>query len=244
MRKIIYYICLCTLAVMLFSCDKDNYDAPDARISGKIIDHNGKQVQTEQGSGNMRIKMEELSWGNGSDDISITPTYLNVKQDGTYINTKIFSGEYRLTPIEGPFYPISEEDASLVKIKGNVNHDFTIIPYLELEWVGEPVVTNDNYIEASVRFKRNAKVGEVMPDLLNGQLFIATTQYAGNNNYDSQLVGGVKTIVNSDEGSTITFKTTRAVKYTGTSYYVRVGICCSDSYKKYNYTDIIKVDVK
>ena len=34
-----------------------------------------------------------------------------------------------------------------------------------------------------------------------------------------------------------------AIKYSNT-YWVRVGACCNDTYKKYNFTDIKKIDLK
>ena len=242
MKKIVNKIMLLLMAGCLFSCETDNYDAPDATIQGRILDHNGKLLQTEQGSGNMRIKMDELSWAKGNEDISIIPRYLNVMQDGNYINTKWFAGEYRMTPIEGAFYPYAEE-GEIVKIGGTVTRDFTVTPYLDIEWVKEPTLTSDNYIEASVRFKRNAKDGATMPNLLNGVLCISTNQYCGNNNKDGQLFSGTKAIASGDEGTVIEFRSSMAVKYTGTIYWVRIGICCDDQYKKYNYTDIKTVTV-
>ena len=230
------------MTICLFSCEKDNYDDPDATIQGRILDHRGNLLQTEQGRGDMRIKMDELSWANGNDDVSIIPRYLNVNQDGTYITEKWFAGAYRMTPIEGAFYPYSEE-GEMVKIKGTVTQDFTVTPYLDIEWVKEPTLTSDNYIEVSVRFKRNAKDGASMPNLNNAILCISTNQYCGNNNKDSQLFNGTQKVTNDDEGTVIELKTSMAVKYTGTIYWVRVGICCDDQYKKYNYTDIKTVTV-
>jgi hypothetical protein len=226
-----------------FSCETDNYDAPDATIQGRILDPAGNPLQTEQGAGNMRIKMDELSWAKGDESIAILPRYLNMKQDGEYVNNKWFAGEYRMTPVEGPFYPYDEE-GEIVQISGTTTQDFTVTPYLDIEWVKEPALTADNFIEASVRFKRNAKAGAAMPDLNNAVFCIATTQYCGNNNKDSQLFNGTRAVTNGEEGAVIELKTSMAVKYTGTTYYVRAGICCNDTYKKYNYTGIRSVSVK
>ena len=241
MKRIFYIISIITLTFGLYSCEKDNYDDPDATIQGRIIDQNGVPMQTEQGKDNMRIKMEELSWGGGDSEVAIIPTYLNMMQDGSYINTKIFSGEYRMTPVEGPFYPYDEE-GEVIKIKGSVTKDFTVTPYLDVEWVSKPTVTADNKITCSVKFKRNKKEGANMPDLNNAKLFIATTQYVGNNNKDDQVNGGTVAVTNDQEGQTLVF-TSNAVKYTNATYYVRVGVCCNDNYKKYNYTDIQVVKV-
>ncbi|MDR1121557.1 MAG: DUF3823 domain-containing protein [Dysgonamonadaceae bacterium] len=225
-----------------YACELDNYDAPDAQISGRIIDPSGNLLRTEPGGSNMRIKMEELSWATADTSIAITPTYLNVKIDGTYTNTKIFSGQYRMTPVEGAFYPCDPE-GEVITIAGSVQQDFVVIPYLDVEWVEEPHVTPDTLVEASIRFTRNAKDGEFMPDVLNARLCISTNQYVGNNNYFSDIISGTVSLTNAQEGQTIVMRTSRKVKYTATDYFVRVGACCNDTYKKYNYTTIVKIHV-
>lgn len=242
MKKLLYILFLSIVVSLNYSCEKDNYDEPTATIQGQIYDHNGKPLQLEQGKGSMTIKMEELSWKTGDEEVSVAPMYLNMKQNGSYINTKWFAGEYKMTPTEGAFYPYNEE-GEVVNIKGTTTKDFTVVPYLDVEWVKEPYVTSNNFIEASVKFKRNTLDGATMPDLNNALFCIAMTEYVGNNNYDSQLIGGTVKITNDMENTTIEFRTTRAVKYTNMSYYVRVGICCSDAYKRYNYTDIKVVEV-
>ena len=242
MKRLYYFLTVIACLSLMYSCEKDNYDAPDAEIQGRILDQNGKPLQTEQGASNMRIEMEELSWQHGDENISVTPTYLNVKQDGSFINSKIFQGEYKMTPVEGPFFPYDEGGDTLT-INGSVTKDFTVIPYLNVEWVTEPYLDESNYIKATIKFTRNAKEGTAQPDLNNAIFCIATTQYVGNNNYDSQLISGTIAVSNSQEGQTISLTTSRAVKYTSTTYYVRGGVCCSDAYKKYSYTDIKTVVV-
>ena len=237
MKKIYYYLTIVTLLFLAASCEKDNYNGPNAGVQGRILDPSGNPLQTEQGGSNMRIKMEELSWKS-----AIVPTYLNLKEDGTYVNSKLFSGTYKMTPVEGAFYPYDVAGDTL-EIKGTVTKDFTVVPYLKVEWVTRPYVNDTNYIAASIKFTRNPKAGMTMPSLNNARFFIATTQYVGNNNYDSQLIAGTVAVTNAQEGQTINFITSRAVKYTHATYYVRVGVCCNDSYKKYNYTDIKTVVV-
>ncbi len=237
MKNYIIYLILLLVTLSFSNCEIDNYEIPGASIEGKIIDNNGRMLQTEQGSGNMKIKMEELSWAGDDSTIAVIPTYLSVKQDGSFNNSKIFSGKYRITPIEGPFYPYNEE-GEIVNIEGYASINFEITPYLNVEWVTEPFLNDSNFIEAEVKFTRNEKEGQPMPDLNDARLFISTTQYCGDNNYDNQLVAAPLVINNDQEGETIHLITSRAVKYVGTSYYVRVGINCKDAYKKYNYTGI------
>jgi hypothetical protein len=242
MKKFIIYSLLLLVTLSFSQCEIDNYPEPEASIEGKIMDANGAMLQTEQGGGNMKLKLEELSWAGDDTTIAIIPSYLTVKQDGSFNNSKIFSGEYRITPIEGPFYPYNVE-GELVTVSGHTTINFEVTPYLNIEWVTEPRLTVDNFIEAEVRFTRNQKEGLSAPDLNDARLYISTTKYCGNNNYDNQLVAAPLIVNNNQEGQTIRLITSRAVKYVGTTYYVRVGINCKDAYKKYNYTDIKTVVV-
>jgi len=135
-KKIIYFLSAAIFVLSINSCEKDNYAGPDASIEGQILDHNGNPLQLDQGQGSMKIKMEELSWITEKGGQAITPTYLAVKQDGSYMNSKIFSGKYKMTPIEGAFYPYNIE-GDTVDISGSVSKSFTVTPYQTVEWVTE-----------------------------------------------------------------------------------------------------------
>jgi hypothetical protein len=219
----------------------DNYDGPNAQITGRVLDHNGQLLRTEPGASNMRIQMDELSWANGDTSIAIIPRYLNMRMDGTFTNTKIFSGTYRVMPIEGPFYPYGDGDT--IVINGSAVKDFVVIPYLDVNWVTEPTVTADSLLECSIQFTRNTKDGEFMPDVLNARLCISSNQYVGNNNHYGDIISGAVTVTNAQEGTAITLRTTQQLKYYDTDIYVRVGVCCNDNYKKYNYTTVVKLHV-
>jgi hypothetical protein len=211
----------------MVSCQIDNYEAPDATIQGTFYDHNGQPLQINHGSEYLR--MREISWAKDSNDY-IGNRMLKVQQDGTYRNTKQFSGEYRMLPYSGPFFPYDDEkldkdDAGeLVKISGVTTKDFTVMPYLTIEWAKKPTITADNFIECSVRFKRNQKAGYAMPDLREGWLRISRTINASA--YDADLFPTKIVLTNDMEGQEITFRTARAVKYTGIDYYIRVTMNC------------------
>jgi len=219
----------------MYSCEKDNYETPNAVLQGTVIDAHDVPLQLEQGQGTGRIRMEETSWS----DTPI-PFYLNLKQDGSYVNNKLFAGTYLVTPVEGAFYPVQGET---IEINGSTQHDFHVTPYLQVEWVNEPTVLAGGQVTATFKFTRNAgPAGEAMPNLLDYQLFISTTQYVGNNNFDGTVVGGVVSVANDKENMPITITSTAPMKY-ATTYWVRVGVRVNDSYKKYNYTTIKTVTV-
>lgn len=233
MKKIIFYT---IIALFTWSCEIDNYDGPNASIQGLLADTNGTGLQIEQGSSSARIKMEEVSWSS-----TPIPFYLNFKMDGTYNNSKVFAARYAVTPLEGPFYPVT---ADTIDVSGNTTHNFTVTPYLNVIWVGEPTVNAEKTITAKFKFTRNASpvAGVVMPNLLDYQLFISTTKFVGNNNADLNLVASAVATTNMMENQELSITTKTAVKYS-TTYYIRVGVRVSDSFKKYNYTDVKTVVV-
>ncbi|MBT1688963.1 DUF3823 domain-containing protein [Dawidia soli] len=236
MKYIFYYmIAIVTLA----SChDTDNYVEPNATIQGRILDQDGNPLQLEQGASSMRIRMQELSWSE-----TAVPTFLNVKVDGTYSNNKIFAGHYRMQPVDGPFYPLADDAAKMADIVGVTDLDFSVVPYLNVAWVTPPTVTADKKVTATFRFTRNAAPGGVIqPNVLDYQLFISTTKYVGNNNFDATVVSAVVPVTNDKESTDITIMSAQPMKY-ATTFFVRVGVRVNDSFKKYNYTDVRTVAV-
>lgn len=240
MKRTIQYIAL-GAALVFGACKKDNYTAPDATIQGKITDNHGSPLQMEQGQGSGRLRIEEISW-------SATPAaqYLNFKIDGSYLNTKLFPGKYRVLPIEGAYYPLdAATKAQEIEIGGGKSGtaDFQVVPYLDVQWVGDPVVGTDKKITAKFKFTRNAApAGLTQPALSDYQLFISTTQYVGNNNFDNTRVGAVVPVTATAEGTELTITSSQPMKY-ATTFYVRIGVRSNDSFKKYNYTTVKTVIV-
>ena len=223
------YIAIIVCCCLAFSCEIDNYNGPDATIQGTFYDHNGQPLQLNHGSG--YIRMREISWAKGDPDVFIGNRTLNVQQDGTYRNTKQFTGEYLMLPYSGNFYPYDDvkldgDDAGdLVKISGTTTKDFTVTPYLTIEWVEKPTVTADLYLECTVRFTRNRKAGYEMPDLREGRLQISRTANAASGN-NSNLFPTPLTLTNEMEGQDIKFRSAIPLRYRGINYRIRVTMNC------------------
>lgn len=160
MKKIaLYTLVFATLS--LSSCslfEVDNYDEPAETIQGEVVDVvTGEPVLTDQGSEGIRVRLTELSWG---ENVTPNPDFYCM-QDGTFQNTKLFKGTYNVR-IDGPFIPLireTEEGTPLadetkeIDIKGVTKVKFEVQPFLKLEWVGEPTVSNGK-VTAKVRVTR------------------------------------------------------------------------------------------
>jgi hypothetical protein len=226
--KVLKYIAIVLCCLTATNCEIDNYDGPDATIQGTIYDHRNQPLEVNQGAGIIRAR--EGSWAKDADSYVGNQT-LKVQQDGTYRHTKWFSGEYRMLPYSGAFFPYDDEkqdadDAGeLIRISGTTTLDFSVTPYLTIEWVTKPFVTSDNRIECSVRFTRNEKAGYEMPDLREADMLVARTINPSGAR-DGELHPTKVALTNDMEGQEITFRTARAVKYTGIDYWVRISMNC------------------
>jgi hypothetical protein len=111
-----------------------------------------------------------------------------------------------------------------VTIKGVTTKDFTVIPFLSLEWVVKPTLLSDNRIRCVVRFKRNQKTGYEMPDVKEAWLQVSRVVNASAR--DLYMFPKSIVLTNSMEGTDIEFISDVPVKYTGKSYFVRVVMNC------------------
>jgi len=185
MKRITYYIAIGLAILTASACSKlDNYAAPDQTVKGIVTDAGtGKPIQTEVTTtdGGMtagtRIKLVEVSYSP-----TATPQYLGSKQDGSFINTKLFAATYNMTP-EGAFVPPSTPKTVEVK-GGETEVNFSVEPFLRIEWVGEPTYDaatgkiNAQY--TIVRGTANASYQDAINDCV---LYLNNTQYVGNTNF-------------------------------------------------------------
>ena len=87
MNKMIKGIMTASVLLAGFGCSKvDNYAAPNAAFQGNIIDSvTGQNLLTE--TAGAEIELLQTSWVANPD-----PYYIPSKQDGSYQDTRIFSG--------------------------------------------------------------------------------------------------------------------------------------------------------
>ena len=198
MKKYIYLL-LFSLPLLAASCSKDNYDEPQETFRGKFIDkQTGEPFQTAIGNTGIRIRMMEYSWSDNPQ-----PYDMNVKMDGTFNNTKVFKGEYGITP-SGAFVPLEEER---IKISGTVEKTWEVEPLLRVEWVGEPVVNADGTVDVKVKVSRGTDNPDYQEALAEAWLFVSENMYVGDfsysPNYSTRISGAAIGMVQFDQVYTI-----------------------------------------
>jgi len=247
MRKMLFIISLLSMILSISSCEYDNYDEPQETLRGSIIDKNtGKPIQTEAGTGSIRIKLLEYSWSD-----TPTPYYVQCMQDGTFNNTKIFKGNYNIEP-EGPFVPLILKDGSgnIIKdetktldIKGTISLDFPVEPFLNIEWVGEPVISDNGKITVQVKVARGTDHPDYQQSVTDINLYVSNNAYVGENNFVKSYTTKVSysgSDGNNLLGQTITI-TSAGTLIPNADYYLRVGARTSTKIagsSRYNYTTV------
>lgn len=124
MRNKINFLFISLLLIMIVGCGKDNFDTPNASLSGKIT-YNGQPIQLRGTSGAVQLQLYQDGYG------LHTPIAVYVGQDGTY-TARLFNGEYKLVTRDnnGPW--VNSRDTSRVTVKGNTVFDLSVTPYFTI----------------------------------------------------------------------------------------------------------------
>jgi hypothetical protein len=252
MKKIFYYIAIGMMVAVGSSCKKvDNYAAPTETLNGSVVDAvTAKGIQTEQGTSGTRIKLLEISYSSNP-----TPFYISSMQDGSYNYTKLFAGK-NVISAEGPFVPLVQVDntgktivdkSQTVDIKGVTTVNFSVEPFLRVEWIGQPVYnTATGTITATFKFTRGTSNPDFQQNISDVYLFVNSNKYVGNNNYDnrySQRIVYNGADGNAAAGQTITLTTNGGSLPGQREYFLRVGARISYGLNYYNYTDVKTIAV-
>ncbi len=127
MKKIVYSILtvICLFA-LLQSCEKDNFDAPNASFYGAIKDSvGGALVETELINGSQIEVFEK-----GGYTTPVSQKWL-IKNSGEFRNNLVFVNTYDINLANGNFFPYRIND---VEIKaGDNQRDFQVVPYIRIK---------------------------------------------------------------------------------------------------------------
>lgn len=123
--KTTYYILLFMTVVMISSCKKDNYKAPEVDFTGRLV-YKGEAINVQYD--NVNFELWQPGFGKNG---AITVT---IAQDGGF-SAKLFNGNYKLVFVEnqGPFlWPKNAngaQDTIAVNLSGNKVMDIEVVPY-------------------------------------------------------------------------------------------------------------------
>lgn len=267
MKFFFHSISFCLSIVLFNSCNKiDNYGEPQETIKGRVVDNaTGELVLTDQGSEGTRVRLNEISWtgtrvANNFDFYSM--------KEGIFQNTKVFKGRYNVR-IDGAFIPLLRlgaagdtlaNETKSIDIEGVTEVEFKVQPFLKIEWVGKPTISNGK-ITAVIKVTRavsptdfKAKIqpmGNYSDDLLNVtdvRLFVSQLPYVGFREWDNRYTTQINYNGNSFDallGQPITITTTGVIP-AGRTVFIRSAArinYATENIKRHNYNEAMRVDI-
>ena len=119
--KTIFSTLLLGLIVTTTSCTKDNYDAPESTLMGRIV-YKGEPLQLRGTSEAIQLQLYQDGYEKHD------PINVFVGQDGVY-SAKLFDGEYKIVTRDhnGPW--VNSRDTTIIQVKGNTTHDVEVTPF-------------------------------------------------------------------------------------------------------------------
>ncbi len=225
----------------------------------------GELVLTDQGSEGTRVRLRELSWT----ETRVPDNFdFFCMKEGIFQNTKVFQGHYNVR-IDGAFIPLVRRNAAgdtlanetkNMDIEGVTEVEFKVQPFLKLEWVGTPTVSNGK-ITATVKVTRavspadfKAKIepmGGYSDDMLNVtdvRLFVSQVPFVGYREWDNSYSTEVGYAGNSFDallGQPVTI-TTNGVIPAGRTVFIRAAArinYATENIRRHNYNAAIRVDI-
>ena len=226
----------------LASCmEIDNFEAPSAKVEGRIIDKTtGQPMLLDHGVSHIRIW--EMSYSEHPN-----PQDLAIKEDGTYYNDKLFSGTYDMLPRDGAWWPCDTTYNVAIGKKGTVQ-DFEVIPYLHI--VDFDATLSGTELTLTCRLQ--APVTDGLPQIREIRPFINNNIHCGpgnhidyyyNDTYRINLRKMWTAIGDADGNQTVAPYTLTVPLKAGYTYWVRMGAQVNDTYTSWNLSEVKKIVV-
>ncbi|KIA95161.1 hypothetical protein OC25_07465 [Pedobacter kyungheensis] len=182
MKNRFYFIIGPIIAVLFSACKKDNYDAPQADFTGRIV-YKGEPIGVQYGQVNFEL------WQSGFGNYSALN--VNVNQEGSF-SAKLFDGNYKLvfSVNQGPFLwktnAAGKQDTLAVNISGSKTMDIEVTPYY--------MIRGATLTAASGKVNGFCKLEKIITDanaknVESVSLYINKTQFVdGGNNFGGAAV--------------------------------------------------------
>lgn len=212
--------------MFLFGCKVDNYEGPNAAITGSIIDNETGALVASGGpvSGTV-VRFYQNN--------STQPLNFTTFPDGTFRNKASFTGNYTYTA-EGPFTPVNSIPQT-VEVRPATDVEIRVIPNIRL--MLEKVVSGGTTASYTVTFKKlNAdqeitEIGIAWATYKNPNRIV----YAGGNNLPDNVAGQDLT------DGTRTYELTGLQP--GNTYYIRAFASTNNPGRFYNYSQQVELQV-
>jgi len=155
------------LSMIMASCGLDNYEAPQSKLTGKVI-YNGQPLGVKGTTGEVYLQLWQYDWQIRTGAINVY-----VGQDGSF-TALLHDGEYYLVMNNnrGPW--VNNPDTVHVTVKGNTVADYPVTPYF--------TISNVSYSLSGTTLTASLDVTEVTPGrtVSTVALIVGKTQFVDN----------------------------------------------------------------
>lgn len=211
------------IVIMLAGCEIDNYDAPQVTASGRIVDsQTGKLVESGGINAGTTVKLYQ--------DNSSQPLIYNTLPDGTFVNSKVFAGNYSYIA-EGPFKMVATGPQNIT-ISNNSEIKIEVIPNLRLDITGG---LNGTTANITMNFEKVATGQKLV------HLAVVWSKFRNPNNFT--FAGGSIIQENVESLDLTSGKKTFTIQnlQPNTKYYIRGSARTNNPGNYYNYSTQIEL---
>lgn len=235
--KILHIIILTIICCAFAGCEKDNFDAPKATLSGKVT-YNGNAVGVRTNATQLEL------WQDGYALHSKIPVY--IAQDGTF-SASLFNGQYKLVRLAGAPWIAQASDTIVIDVKGNTVVDIPVTPYFAIS--KESYTKGAGTITAKFTINKiveSANLGEV--SVFFGKSILTDSQKNENDQVDEAnkynegqpYIKVDKIVLEKETIATINIPN----KLADADYlFIRIGVRATVS-SEYYYTQVQKISLK
>lgn len=214
-----------TAGLLLAGCEYDNFEAPKATLSGKVV-YQGNAVSVRNNGPQLEL------WQDGF--ALKSPITVNISQDGSY-SAILFNGRYKLVRRADAPWQQQASDTLIVNVSGNTTYDVPVSPYF--------TISNDTFGKSgnniTARFVVNKNIPTANLELV--RLYLGKSILTDQVQREFLVDGNVANIV-SGQPTEITASLPDNLK--DLDYiFARIGVK-SSSAGEYYYTQVQKIALK
>ncbi|NDV68544.1 DUF3823 domain-containing protein [Dysgonomonas sp. 25] len=217
MKKFIYISLIAVAAILFPSCEKDNYDAPNATLTGAIM-YQGDTLYLKNGE--ISLQLFEPGWATSSS------TYVTVYVDqfGKF-SSSVFGGKtYKLIRSSiGAWELPTSSDTITFTAKGNTTQNIEVRPYYLIKNTNIQVLNNivtANFDVEEVQLGSRVEYAQLC--LFPNAITDISNNSVNTTNADNSINGRLASVSNGSNTITKTIVESNLLKYN--FIYARVGI--------------------
>lgn len=218
-------VIIALLSLVFTSCEYDNFDEPNATLSGRIV-YQGTPLGIRTNGAQLEL------WQGGYELYTKIPVY--IAHDGSF-SASLFNGQYKLVRLSGaPWLPQSQ-DTIIIDVKGHTVKDIEVVPYLSIR--------NESFQKVSTgTVTAKFTIDKVVDDseLAEVRLFFGKNLLTDQNKHEFAIDKPIETITPGQETSITATLPEDLVKL---GYlFIRVGVRSNKS-NEFIYTQVKKIDL-